>query len=259
MVMSGVRKLDGVSWIVQAALLLAAMTPAFYWDLTGNSYFSAGKIFSTFVASPALLSLYRYFVVRVALEQFAAHEVAQASLAAASTQSDTMEGLLEGLLPPHVPLSERVHARYVAACAAVPLAPNYVQLWYGMAILQIHVAFSPVADVTAVVTAGAAYSTLLGAALLTYRLFGAAVRENDAIIGAAPRGLPGSQPPDQDIAALLCLGLVCETGAELRRSARRIARCERRRAVRRRRPRRFSGPGRRHRGATRSHRLNRNG
>jgi hypothetical protein len=40
---------------------------------------------------------------------------------------------------------------------------------------------------TAVATSGAAYGALLGAANVTYRMFGAAVRENDAIMAAVPR------------------------------------------------------------------------
>jgi hypothetical protein len=45
------------------------------------------------------------------------------------------------------------------------------------------------ATFTAVVTAGGAYGALLGASLLTFRLFGAAVRESDAMLNAAPRVL----------------------------------------------------------------------
>jgi hypothetical protein len=44
---------------------------------------------------------------------------------------------------------------------------------------------------TAVATAGPAYGALLGASLLTFRLFGAAVREGDAMLAAAPIALPG--------------------------------------------------------------------
>jgi hypothetical protein len=257
LIVCAIRKLNGVSWIAQAALLLTAMVPAFYWDLTGNQFFSAGKLLTTFVVTPVLCIGYRYWAARVALQQFAAHEVAEASLLVAYTQSDAMEGLLEGLLPPHVPMSERVHARLVAASHVVPAKPHYVRLWCGMTILQIHVTFTerdgfgavaaawgkieatvrtecsllelvqatgdefliagPFLDhssddssvsaargamqillsiaealgsscnITAVASAGNTYGTLVGAALLTYRLFGAAMRENDAIMAAAPR------------------------------------------------------------------------
>jgi hypothetical protein len=52
---------------------------------------------------------------------------------------------------------------------------------------------------TAVATTGTAYSALLGAANLTYRLFGAAVRENNAIMAAAPP--PLGQPRNIAFAA----------------------------------------------------------
>jgi hypothetical protein len=42
---------------------------------------------------------------------------------------------------------------------------------------------------TAVATAGCAVSTLLGASLLSFRLFGGAVRESNALLAAAPRPL----------------------------------------------------------------------
>jgi hypothetical protein len=253
----GLRPLNGVSWIAQAALLLTAMVPALYWDLTRNKFLTIGRLFTTVVVVPVVLTGYRYTVVRTALQQFAAREIAEASLVAASAQSDAMEGLLEGLLPRHIPLSERVHARGVAVSQTVPDEPHYVCQWRGMTILQIHVTFTgrdgftavaaawgkieaavrtecsllelvqatgdefliagpflslpdddssvsaargamqilqsiaealgPTFNVTAVASAGSTYGTLVGAALLTYRLFGAAIRENDAIMAAAPR------------------------------------------------------------------------
>jgi hypothetical protein len=46
---------------------------------------------------------------------------------------------------------------------------------------------SAICTFTAVATSGTAYGALLGAGNVTYRVFGAAVRENDAMMAAAPR------------------------------------------------------------------------
>jgi hypothetical protein len=53
-------------------------------------------------------------------------------------------------------------------------------------LLALHKVLKPLACFKAVATAGSAHSALLGASQLTYRLFGPAVRENNAILAAAP-------------------------------------------------------------------------
>jgi class 3 adenylate cyclase len=62
-----------------------------------------------------------------------------------------------------------------AAQLVVTLLRQFAQVWSGRC------------GFTAVATAGSAFSTLLGASLLSFRLFGAAVRESDALLAAAPR------------------------------------------------------------------------
>jgi class 3 adenylate cyclase len=258
--LAALRCVDGVSWLVQTALFLAAtFPPAWYWDLYVNKFFAAPTVFTTFVAAPMLVIIYRYFVARAACQQFAAQDVAQASLLRAADTEELLDRLLTGLMPAHVPHGARYQERAVGV-----QQPAYSVFWRGMSILQLHVAFldhsrgfrviadawsaaagsigkvcaalelvqstgdsfliagpflpglnddaavaaargavdtlRAIADalmplkchVTAVATAGNAYGSLVGAALLTYRLFGAAVRENDAIMAAAPRAAPSS-------------------------------------------------------------------
>jgi hypothetical protein len=57
---------------------------------------------------------------------------------------------------------------------------------------ELHALLQGKCTFTAVATAGSAYGALLGASLLTFRLFGAAVRESNALLAEVPRpiGLP---------------------------------------------------------------------
>jgi hypothetical protein len=253
------RRLDGIPWLASLALLFAAtFVPAFYFDLYVNTFANPGKLFTTFVALPALAVVFRYFDARAALQQFAAQALAQTSLVASAAKAEVLEGLLEGLVPAHVPEAAREEAQLLAVTGQASQMPTFLEFWQAMSILQVEVAFtdggfaglaeawcavaSCVDDVgalyslelvqatgdsfliggpfltqgddglsvvaargamdvvrdivkaigttghiTAVATSGNAYGTLVGAALLTYRLFGAAVRENNAIMAAAPR------------------------------------------------------------------------
>jgi hypothetical protein len=249
------RRVAGVSWLAQTALFVAGtFLPAFYYDLYVNAFFGPSRVFTTFVVAPVLFVAFRYFAARAACQQFAAQDVAQASLLNAASKGELLERLLTGLMPEHVPHSARYQTQ------VVPVGrPSYIELWRNLSVLQIHVAFPDasrgfrgvaaawnsvtgnvgavcaalelvqatgdsfliagpfrfgvddaaaveaargsvntlraIADalarfdclITTVASAGNAFGTLVGAALLTYRIFGAAVRENDAIMAAAPR------------------------------------------------------------------------
>jgi class 3 adenylate cyclase len=238
-----------VPWLLQLFfVMVTAVVPAMLYSVRRHD--TPGNLLITFGFLPFVCVIHRYFTVRAACEHIVAKATAARSVTRARDQSDVLDNLLGGLVPPHV---------LPAVCfnldGAVTQGPTQVQPWTGLSLLQaklhcdgrvlqevwdgiakaigsaaggllelvqasgdtflvggpfsvtltaaVHVAaarqvlvflrelalqLKPTAcTFTAIATSGTAYGALLGAANMTYRIFGAAVRENDAILAAAPR------------------------------------------------------------------------
>jgi hypothetical protein len=264
MFLSWVRRINGVRWQLQAAVLFVmVMVPHILWRLVLSPVpASAGTLFVLLFAGPSVLVLHRYFSVRAACAQFADEARAESSMLLTANVAGRMASLLGGLLPIHaVPLISPDHL----VVQDGKLKPETPFIWDSLSVLQVALHFPSSGDIqavasvwrevaetiktvgsgvielvqatgdlfllagpfvvaasdadrvaaartvtrvirrlddvvgaaaagcafTAVATAGCASGCMLGAAFLTFRLFGVAVRENNTILAAAPRALGG--------------------------------------------------------------------
>ena len=260
-----VRRMSGAPWLLQVALLYAAILPALCYSVLMNDTNANGEIviLSAFLSIP----IHRYAMVRDDCRRVAAVTLADRTLLASEAAGRSVDLLLAGLLPQHaVPHASWVATKHAAA-GDYEVQPSYLACGRGLSILQVELrpadgsaagmasAWADTAAVvaarfleggggpllevvqatgdsfvvagpftkdgqapseatsvaaarcvgellqnlsqtlrgkcgfTAVATSGEAFGCLLGASLITFRLFGAAVREGNAILAAAPRPL----------------------------------------------------------------------